>query len=155
MRLLRPHIPLEVRCLVALRQLECIPLVVLAVGGGTSALLKALLQNLAVKLGCDVADLRLDHNPALGLRDFDWHTQTYVPAANDPEYLIYRTKQDHHIKTNVRGDGAQRSDTAMMKRERRRLKKKRPGRRLRSANRWPKVSRKIPSRPFQKRKAPK
>lgn len=141
--LYRPHIPYEVRCRVALRQLGGYNIDAKiesehpAAGGlGYEKLLRTvLLPSLVARLGCTVSDLRLDHNPALGLRRKRRTGQTvmrggvlidvvkYTPDANDPDALIYRDDHAHHIKTNVRGDGAQFSDTALMKRERRRKKK--------------------------------
>lgn len=63
----------------------------------------------------DVA-VECDHVPRLEKRPYNPRVKNvaarYTPNANDPLHLVYRTKQDHHIKTNVRGDGAERSDTA-------------------------------------------
>lgn len=147
-RLLRPSIPLEVQCRVVLHQLGemFIDQMLDAYrydmtvapsyrGKGFKHLLAIRLPALAELLGCERSDLRLDHNPALGLRTkiinrLGEHVG-YEPDANDPEYLIYRTKHDHHLKTNVRGDGAQFSDTALMKRERKR-KLKAAGKKKRS-----------------------
>lgn len=124
-RLLRPHIPLEVRCRVALRQLgEMWPDSVLEVSDQAfGKLLADLLAQLAGLLGCAVTGLHLDHNPALGARAKVIRKGVHVgyrPAANDPEHLLYREKHAHHIKTNVRGDGAQHPDRVLIKRERRR-----------------------------------
>lgn len=113
------------------------------------------LIKLADLLGCPVTKLRLDHNPALenrmkrtvpkisrvGGQRVIKHIAIYSPDANDPEHLIYRTLHAHHIKTHVRGDGAQFSDTALAKRERRRKKVKvkhqwPKGRKIRSKSRW-------------------
>lgn len=88
--------------------------------------LECLLGILATRFGCEVKDLRLDHNPALATRMKRSHFNGkkwiafYSPDANDPNYLVYREKHDHHIKTNVRGDGAQHPDRVLIKRERRR-----------------------------------
>jgi hypothetical protein len=171
MRLFRPYIPVEIRCRVALRQLGemwpdemikswkpkpgdaylrglGIPISRL----GLAALLDDRLRQLADLLGCKVKELRLDHDPALATRmktGQGKHT-VYYPEANDPEHLIYRTAHGHHLKTNVRGDGAQYPDRVLIKRERNRNKpKSRPktkwgSRPLRSVSRWPKRgSRKI------------
>lgn len=133
-RLYRPHIPLDVRCRVAMRQLggfdidRKIELEHPGAGGiGYTKLLAMLLMELADLFGsCALVDLRLDHNPALGVRQKRRRGKitVYTPDANDPDFLIYRDKHAHHIKTNVRGDGAQYSDTVLMKRERRRKRKK-------------------------------
>ncbi len=151
-KLPRPHIPLNVRCIIAMRQL-----------GETcevrdrswSRLLADLLFRLSSKLGCEPKELRLDHDPPLAVRKIVYSMTgqfvRYIPDANDPDHLIYRTAHNHHIKTNVRGDGAQFPDRVLIKRERRRRKgsTKKPGakiksRPLKSSNRWPpRGSRKI------------
>lgn len=167
-RLYRPHIPLEVRCRVVLRQLgelwinDCL----YWHHRNFSGLLADRLGKLATLLGCEVKDLRLDHDPALATRQRkgEGKNTVYSPAANNPEFLIYREKHAHHIKTNVRGDGAQYPDRVLIKRERRRTrpksaldkwadakrraaKRKWPNRLRRSRAKfpWPK-GRKIPSR---------
>lgn len=153
MRLPRPHIPLSVRIEVALRQLNNTMRRPTwgsrAEGESARNYLGKLLAHLAHQLTGDWnAKLHLDHDPALGLRKklFAWGVHVdYEPRANDPNSLLYRSKDAHHVKTNVRGDGAQRSDTARMTRERKRLRKKR-----RPKHRWPK-GRKIRSRGFDKR----
>lgn len=126
-RLLRPHIPLEVRCRVVLRQLgemwpdqffESANLI----GWNTREMLDHLLGRLAELLACDVKSLALDHDPALGAREKVFRKGEHVgyrPDANDPEYLIYRERHAHHIKTNVRGDGAQHPDRVLIKKNRR------------------------------------
>lgn len=163
MALPRPYIPLRVRALVAVIQLHKAGVNVFVDARRDretmSAHLERRLESLAGVLDCAREDLRLDHNPALVLRDFNKRTGKYKPDANDPDFLIYRTAHDHHIKTNVRGDGALRSDTSERVYRRRvdrnkqkrkvRAKKKRtgakprwPSRPLRSANRWPNQGRK-------------
>ncbi len=166
-RLPRPHIPLEVRCRVVLRQLGEMfveaKLNEVATGKTTfAAILVESLDRLASLLGVESRRLfHLDHDPALENREKlvllpsgrkvraivvpdGAEVLRYFPDANDPEYLFYREKHAHHIKTNVRGDGAQYADNVLAKRERRRAKKagkkrvpKKPSRSLRSANRWP------------------
>jgi hypothetical protein len=158
-RLYRPHITLEIRCRVALRQLgfnssiddllkmhrpDKRPRFKGTTGYGH--LLKRLLAKLAEKLKCDVKDLRLDHDPALGARPkfrrgLGKKTR-YEPDANDPNYLIYREHHAHHIKTNIRGDGAQYPDRVLIKRQRKHEQPKRA-----------KPKRKWPSRPFPKRQS--
>lgn len=157
-RLPRPHIPLAVKCTVAVRQLGFLwPDQVVAEARSKSALLDELLTKLAGLLGCEVKDLRLDHQPPLAVRDKVRNRAgeivAYVPDANDPEHLIYRTAHAHHIKTNVRGDGAQFPDRVLIKRERHREKK--PKSRTRKAwgsRPFPARKVKIPSRPFPKGK---
>jgi len=81
--------------------------------------------------------VQLDHEPALELREFNARRHQFKPAANDPNYLIWRTAENHRIKTFVRGDGAQLSDAGKRRKEiRRKLKAGRikrawPKRRLR------------------------
>lgn len=172
-RLLRPYIPLDVRIRVLARQLgDMWPDDIVRISTRKRMLTKVLalkLDKLASLLGChDAKGLHLDHDPALENREKVFRRGAHVgyrPDANDPEFLIYREKHAHHIKTNVRGDGAQYPDRVLAKRERRRRKKllgnkvqralvksgpkmsmRQTGaikrrwakRKLRSANRWPK-----------------
>jgi hypothetical protein len=70
--------------------------------------------------------------------------------------LIYRTHQEHLVKTNHHGDGAQFSDWALIRRERRRQKKAdETVKKKRSKSRRPKsaVKRKFkwPKRSFSKK----
>lgn len=181
MRLPRRAIPVEVKCRVVLRQLGELwiddALAPYIKARRLGAFLQHMTGQLAFLLGCKVEELRLDHNPALAVReqikDRDGVVLRYVPDEHDPEYLIYRTAHEHHIKTNVRGDGAQHPDRVLIKRERRRNKPKErcsrcltnfrkhgrlcsrcfkvavkyQSRKLRSANRWPpKGSQKLRSR---------
>jgi hypothetical protein len=46
---------------------------------------------------------QLDHDPALGLRDRT-PDGGYIPDEHDPDYLVWREKDEHAIKT--RGNGA-------------------------------------------------
>jgi hypothetical protein len=80
----------------------------------------------------------LDHDPPLMLRDRT-RDGGFLPAANDPDYLFWRTAEQHRIKTFVRGDGAQLSDAG--KRRRRIMK-------LKKATR---PKRKWPSRPMRRK----
>ena len=146
MRLYRPHIPINVRCRVAMRQLGelWIDDALEAHAGVLGAFLARLLKKLAGLLGEE--KLHLDHDPALENRERhgEGKNTRYTPPANDPEFLIYRTQQDHKIKTLVRGDGAQLSDAAIARKRKRkerkatRRKTQWPKRPLRSASRWPK-----------------
>lgn len=148
----RPHIPLSVRLQVAERQCrefldaEVVSIRIACDAERTS---KERLGNLLSLLFAGEPH-HLDHNPALILREFNARTERYTPDANDPDFLLYRSRQEHHIKTNVRGDGALRSDTAERMHQRR-LDENRGERKRR-----PKV--KIKSRGFvdgQKRPWPK
>lgn len=117
---------------------------------------------LALLFGEDGETAHLDHNPALRVRVYNPRIKDtaarYTPHAHNPDFLIWRTKHAHHIKTNVRGDGAQFPDRVLIKRERRREKATRaeptksprlPSRaKLRTPKRaWPE-GRKIMSRPW-------
>ena len=161
-RLPRPSIPLEVKCRVALRQLgEIWPDELIAIareGRSLGTVLTSLKDRLAELLACDVSDLRLDHDPALGAREKivrDGKIVGYVPAANDHNFLIYRPHAEHLVKTNIRGEHGQHPDRVLIKKQRRldrKQAKRKPrakfkSRKLQSANRWPpKGSQKIPVR---------
>ena len=87
----------------------------------------------------------LDHDPALILRPFNAVTGKYTPDANDARYLVYRTVQEHLQKTVGRKIGASKTVTTKgsdihLKAKFARLEGK------------PRFKKKIPSRPFQKRK---
>jgi hypothetical protein len=143
MRLLRPYIPLHVRLLVIERQARA--------GWNYSIMDQKLFEGyfpalkdrirMLLQVTFRADSVHLDHDPALEnrIKVFDDNGKLigYQPDANDPEYLIYRTKPGHYIKTHVRGDGAQYSDTALAKRERKRNRTKKK-------YKWP-------SRPFPKR----
>ena len=45
-----------------------------------------------------------DHDPALGLRDWDEAAQDFIPPQLDPELITIRSKPAHDVKTN--GNGA-------------------------------------------------
>lgn len=48
----------------------------------------------------------LDHDPALELRRFNKRTGKYSPDANNPRFLVYRSKAEHLQKTVGRVPGA-------------------------------------------------
>lgn len=197
-RLRRPHVPIEARCRVVLRQLgdmlaDDTILWGKTAHGGLGAILDDRLGKLAVLLNCEVKELRLDHDPALAIRKKLYRTPNgghvwsweilkdagevvrYEPDANDPAHLRYRPHAaqhagSHHVKTNIRGDGAQHPDRVLIKRLRRRTKavsrkrrstaSKLPVRGFRSAvnkskakrkSAWPK-GRKLQGRPFERKK---
>lgn len=123
MKLPRPYIPLAVRLKVAERQL----------GRSWEIIGQSRTERLRLMLALIFPNgeaFDLDHDPPLMLRQKLYHNGkhvTYSPPANDPDFLIYRKKSDHKIKTLVRGDGAQRSDFAQrryLKRAARQPKKK-------------------------------
>ena len=162
-RLYRPHIPLEVRCKVAERQLceayrsQGILCQQILTAGSMGNRLKVLLGTLAGEKGCDVKDLRLDHDPPLAARPKErrglGRKTYYVPDANDPDHLFYRPhgpqfEGSHLIKTNVRGDHGQHPDRVLIKKQRRleRGPKKKRGPKIRSRGFEGK------SRPFPKRR---
>ncbi len=172
-RLHRPHIPLSVRCKIAERQIlqrgrPTVSFFTVPIGT-LGVRLKALLDLLALQLGCQISDLRLDHDPALGARQKVFkngkHVE-YIPAANDPESLRYRPhgpeySGSHLIKTNIRGDHGQHPDRVLIKKQRRlengTVKKKRGNLRsagFRSSADKSKPKLKWASRPFNRRKKP-
>lgn len=65
--------------------------------------------------GENVAPHALDHDPALILRAYNPRIKDvaarYTPHAHDPDYLIYRAKDDHQRKTTGRKPGAERTIT--------------------------------------------
>jgi hypothetical protein len=153
-KLYRPSIPVEVKCRVLLGQLgEAWPDAVLNYWRRKhSILLLHLKGKLAPLLGCEIADLRLDHDPPLALRPQELRGRKlyYVPDANDPEHLRYRPHGaqfagSHDVKTRIRGEHGQFSDIALIKRQRRRERPPKPKRPIRSAA-------KIPARPFPQRR---
>lgn len=149
----RPNIPVATKLAVAGRQIQNIGgldiLMEYAMkkeGETMTHLLERRLVGLASLLGCPRQDLRLDHDPALRWRRYDPRVKNvaarFQPNANSPEHLIYRTKEDHHIKTQIRGEHGQHADMVLIRRERKRenpkpkRKHKLASRPLRSANRW-------------------
>lgn len=132
MKLLRPYIPLKVRVEVAFRQMFLKDM-----AGLVDARLRARPDrerlDEAIHALFGKARVHLDHCPPLMLRERR-RDGTYVPDANDPEFLVYRSKEDHRTKTFVRGDGAQRSDMG----QRRYLKKVAANRKPKRKHKWPK-----------------
>jgi hypothetical protein len=160
-RLFRPHIPLSVRCKVAERQILRGPLTFSFLDVPAKPLarrLKLLLWKVATQLGCEVDELRLDHDPPLGARlqygsIVSDKEIIYDPDANDPDHLFYRPHGPEHagshlIKTNVRGDHGQHPDRVLIKKARRLTENKPPRRKVKIQSRgFDNVS-----RPFSKRK---
>lgn len=131
-RLIRPAIPVEVKFRVVLRQLgEMWPDDIIRLHReARSSMGRAVaerLTRLAELLNCEVKDLRLDHDPALGAREKVFRKKVhvdYIPSANDPEHLRYRPHGpqfagSHLIKTNVRGEHGQHPDRVLIKKQRR------------------------------------
>jgi hypothetical protein len=108
------------------------------------------LDALARNFGCERKDLRLDHQPALALRDKiirEGIHVGYLPDANDSDHLIYRTHTAHLVKTNHSGDHGQHPDRVLIKKARRLTENKPPKRKVKIKSRgFDKVS-----RPFKKR----
>lgn len=160
-RLYRPHIPLSVRVQVAYRQLGftgCLAEPDHRTGRVSASWeLKRALDALSFLLGCEVKDLRLDHHPALcnrqQFRNGRGEIVRYVPDANDPNHLIYRSHADHDIKTRVRGDGAQHSDLALRRIAKRRERKAERGKL--STNRLAKPAKRRNKKPWPNRPMPK
>lgn len=176
-RLPRPSIPLDVDLRVILRQLgepgadDIIEIAKEQRSLGT--LRNAKLAELAKRFGCEAKGLELDHDPALVNREKLVELPTgyrrrvivvpkgrkvlrYFPDANDPEYLRYRPKAtefdgSHAVKTRVRGDHGQLSDLGIARKNKRRAKKLAAAKSQKKRSAWPK-GRKIPSRPFQRRR---
>lgn len=161
-RLHRPHVPLEIRCMVAMRQLgydgTTIKIVLLKHDRAMARLLRVMLGRLSGEMGCAAAELRLDHDPALGARARrgEGRKTKYTPDANDPDHLRYRPHGPEHegshlIKTNVRGDRGQFPDRVLIKRNRRAEKRAaegaaKGGKNTRETGRKPRW----PKRPFPK-----
>lgn len=108
--------PLSVRLDVCHRQLQKMGKATIVFERETKkAQLAGLLRFIAHVLGCEVSDLRLDHDPALILRDYDPTVSDvaarYTPHAHDPNHLLYREKTDHDRKTFGRTPGAERTVT--------------------------------------------
>jgi hypothetical protein len=126
--LYRPHISTKIRITVASRQCyqagsnppareEC---------ESRTSLLARQLAALARAWGCEVSDLRLDHDPPLGARPRrgEGKETVYDPPANDTDHLFYRPNGpefdgSHLIKTNTRGDHGQHPDRVLIKKQRR------------------------------------
>jgi len=72
--------------------------------------------------GAEYMRAELDHDPPLTVREKIVRKGVivgYRPDANDPDFLIYRNADEHRLKTNVRGDGAQYPDRVRIKKIRR------------------------------------
>lgn len=112
-RLPRPYIPLKVRLQVAERQVGFKPC--------PEATASSRLQGILMMLFGD-SPAHLDHDPPLAARkkikNKAGEIIGYRPAANDPNYLIYRTAGAHRLKTNVRGEHGQHPDRVLIKKNR-------------------------------------
>ncbi|MDB5584841.1 MAG: hypothetical protein JWR80_10017 [Bradyrhizobium sp.] len=125
------------------------------------------LQAAILQLGLDPARVDFDHNPALGLREFNAETKTYTPDANDPKFItVLERGEDHRIKTSGTAATSAGSDVHRIAKSKRVakdhaiheevvaakatgervLKREKPGKRQ-----WPQ-GRKLQSRGFQERR---
>lgn len=167
-RLLRPHIDVETKLRVCMRMLGKPDPDALIENMRVKRVMGNFLQFylglIAMSYGCDVADLRLDHDPALGARqkvfDRDGNHVDYIPPANSPDDLIYRPHgaqfdESHLVKTNIRGKNGQHPDRVLIKKNRR-LEQREAEREGRAPARKPKFKHKIPQRkkPWPKRPFP-
>jgi hypothetical protein len=162
-RLYRPHVPLDVQCMVAMRQLFMTPEdradILKRFRGHYGKLLDTLLISLATSphMDCAVASLQLDHDPPLGAREQIKSRPpapyAYRPDANDPAYLVWREVVAHGIKTRVRGEHGQYSDLALIKRERRRNREVAKAKKYLASRPKQKIAAR--KKPWPKRKFPK
>ena len=152
MKRVRPHIPLSVRVAVAERMVmwsdnqtywQLYQSRKLLVSPANPWPLKDRLESLLYHIFAD-EKAHLDHSPALILRPFNAATGKYVPDANDPDYLIYRTVAEHLKKTIGRTVGA--AKTVTTKGSDIGLKAK-----FARLERPAKHKKRIPSRPFPKK----
>ena len=135
MKLTRPYIPLFVRLEVIARQLQAADQLMTVLLSEEQFRGKQMREHLAFLLEAmfGAQPVHLDHDPPLCLREIiDAEFGIYEPAASDPRFLVYRTQEDHRLKTYVRGDGAQRSDAAKRRRKIKAERKERP-----HPTRWP------------------
>lgn len=111
------------------------------------------------KLGVKPSEIDWSHEPALGLRAINDAGTDYVPAQHDPDYIFIRSKPEHSKLTN-KDNGTGRSDKGAIAHVRHLTKDQEEFRRrllakgadaARPKSRW--GSRKLQSRPFQKRRA--
>jgi hypothetical protein len=106
------------------------------------------------QLGLDPATAELDHTPALGLRAINAALGDYDPPQLDPQYLRWRGKAEHRIKTSGTKATSAGSDIHLIAHGKRltreheefcrRILLKEPGRSARPPSRWTK-------RPMRKR----
>lgn len=148
----RPPIPWHIKHRVAMRQAMAVTGIMVAPsinkhGRVTQAAYRDATRHMLALIFPNGEKTHCDHDPPLRARPYNPRIKNvaarYTPNANDPDYLIHRTIHGHHIKTNVRGDGAQFPDRVLIKRERRREKPKKAkrhkwpkGRKLRSRSTW-------------------
>lgn len=156
----RPYIPLSVRVQVAERQVEQQGSVFWLVYVSAQQINPwPLGRRLRVLLNQLFGDkpAQLDHDPALVLRVKRTKMNgevRYDPPANDPDHLVYRSSTDHLQKTTGRKPGATHTITTKgsdigLKTKFARLGRKRSASKKKGFG----GARKLPSRPFPKRKS--
>jgi hypothetical protein len=146
MKFYRPYIPLDVRIQVAERQMQ--ERMMVSAMHFMRLKFRRKGEHLDALLRCLSSEkLDLHHRPALVNRDRR-KSGSYIPDANDPDYLIYLPTVEHDVETRVRGVGAQRSDLGQRRYNKKvaRNRSKDPKR----PSRWPK-GRKLRSRPINAR----
>ena len=113
-----------------------------------------------LQLGLDPKTAELDHDPALGLRPFSTVTGEYIPAENDPRYLVWRDPVGHRKKTSGTKATSAGSDVHLIAKSKR-IRRKQEVHDARMAMpwameavKWERPKRRIPSRinPWPKRK---
>lgn len=149
MKLYRPRIPLDIRCIVAARQCMAGGI---DIGEVVNKPAGRRLRHLLILL-FKGRKHDLHHRPAIENRPsvpaYISHRgkvipiRIYTPDANDPDHLIYlennAENNEHYIETHVRGIGALRSDTG----ERNHQKAIERNRGLRSRRRKSKIAKRI------------
>jgi hypothetical protein len=85
--------------------------------------LKTQLHAALYQLGLEPHEAELDHDPALGRRDWDEQAKDTVPPANDPKFLVWRPREGHKRKTFGTKATTYGSDIFEMAKERRVTKK--------------------------------
>jgi len=74
-------------------------------------LLRAALFDRVYWSNVDARDIQFDHDPSLVSRPYDTEIEDFVPAQNDPNFIIPMLKADHLHKTTGRNPGAERTIT--------------------------------------------
>ncbi len=120
MRLPRPYIPITARIAAAYRTAN-----ELGIRFPSSISRRVQLATILDRAFGDT-EVELDHDPPLSQRAFNAKTGKYTPDANDPDFMVWRTADDHRIKTYTRGDGARRSDVSQQRYLKRVAARKKP-----------------------------
>jgi hypothetical protein len=126
MTIRRRYIPLKIRCLVLAQQIYESGHNVPCREEGEA--LSALVARWRKFLFGDKPN-ELHHRPALINRPWNKRKRDYDPPANDSAHLVYLPKHDHKIETLVRGVGAQLSDFAQRRKNKRMARNRDPKRR--------------------------